>query len=165
MRKILLTLGGVAALLLALACGGTGPTVTGGGEAAKPAATAAKAAGPKGFKVGQHATLTLANGSSADIVVESVKPRTTVFVATITIQCTAGSMDYNPYEWSMVDGDGLTLDSGVDINVTNELHSGTLAAGQKVTGVVQWAGAGHKLTGGRVVYGQLVGDLAYWTIP
>lgn len=171
MRKILFTVLGASLAALILACGAA-PKVSSGGGQEQPVAAASQAAqgakppaGPQGFKVGEHATLTLGNGSTADLIVESVKVQGKSLVAKVTVTCKTGSVEYNQFDWTMVAGDGSKLDLGSDFNITGELHSGTLAAGQKVTGVVQFAGGQAQLHGGRVIYGGFSGDLAYWTVP
>jgi hypothetical protein len=166
MRKILFALLGAGLAALIIACGAA-PKVGKGSQADGPVAATGQAekAGPQGFKVGEHATLTLGSGSTADLVVESVKVQGKSLVAKVTVTCKTGSVNYNMFDWSAVAGDGTKLDLGSDVNVTSELSSGTLAAGQKVTGNVQFAGGQAQLHGARIVYGGFSGDLAYWTVP
>jgi hypothetical protein len=170
MRKILFALLGAGLAALIIACGSGGPTIGKGSDPQGPVAATGQAekavTGPQGFKVGEHATLTLGSGSTADLIVESVKVQGKSIVAKVTVTCKTGSVNYNMFDWTAVAGDGTKLDLGSDIDVTNELHSGTLAAGQKVTGAVQFAGGQAQLHGARIVYsGGFSGDLAYWTVP
>lgn len=170
MRKIIITAAAVitAALVLACGAGNSGPKFNGideTPEAVNAQSQAAKGApqGPKKFAVGEHGQLTLGDGSTADVVVSSVKVQGKSVVATITIKCTAGSITYNEFDWSATDADGTKLDPAFDPSVKNGLSHGDLGAGQTVSGTSAFEGSTAK--GVSVMYAPSFSTLAYWVNP
>lgn len=167
MRNKIIAAGLTVMALFVMACGAAKPTITGqGGQpAANTSGGAGAPAGPKKFAVEQHATLTLANGSTADIVVSSVKVQGKYLVASVTIACTAGSMSYNMFDWAMIAGDGTKLDTGFSPDVKNQLSSGDLGAGQKITGNVVFQGTAAQAKGAQVQFSSGLDTVAYWVNP
>lgn len=169
MRKIIISAAAALALATVIACSSApGDKVTSTGQGEHPATAGAAAtqnlpAGPKKFNVGEHATLTLGNGSTADIVVTSVKVQGKSIVATISMQCTSGTVPYNQFDWSATAADGTKLDSAFDPDVKNGLSSGDLASSQKVMGTVAFEGNTAK--GVTVTYSGGFSALAYWVNP
>lgn len=170
MRKLIITVIAVLAVATGGACSlAKQDKVTGAGQGEHPAtagaaATANLPAGPKKFDVGQHATLTLGNGSTADIVVSKVQVQGKSVVATVTIQCTSGEVAYNAFDWTATAADGTKLDVAFDVDVKNALHSGDLGSGQKVTGTLSYEGTSAKGVTVTFMSG-LSGALAYWVNP
>ncbi|MGI5243262.1 DUF4352 domain-containing protein [Dactylosporangium sp. CA-139066] len=174
MRKIIAgTAAGLS--LFVIACGAApkddtiskAPAASGTGASAAGAADTQAAApqGPKKFAVGEVGALSLSSGSMGEVVVKSVKMQGKVIVVSVSITCKAGSIEYNPFHWSMLAGDGTKLDSGFDIDVKNQLHSGTIGAGQTVTGNIVFEGAAAQLKGAQVQFAPSFETLAYWVNP
>lgn len=152
------------AALFAIACGAK-PTITGGGQG-NPAANAGKApAGPQKFTVGQKANLTLANGTVAEVTVSSVKAQGKHLVVSVTVACISGAITYNLFDWSTLAGDGTKLDAGFDPDVPNQLSSGGLGAGQKVTGNIIFQGTAAQAKGAQVQFTVGLDTIAYWVNP
>lgn len=166
MRNKIITAGlALAVALTATACGPS-PTATGQGGRPAASATTKKAAGaPQRFDVGQHAIMTFANGDAADVVVNSVKVQGKLLIVTVTVTCTAGSMSYNTFDWSMLAGDGTKIDREATPDVKNQLASGDLAPGQKVTGTIVFQGTAEQAKGAQVQYSVGLETSAYWVNP
>lgn len=158
--------------LALMACGATpkkdtitpGNAGTGAAATAAGAGTTAAPAGPKKFNVTEVGHLSLTDGSTGDVVVNSAKVQGKFIVANVTITCTAGKVSYNPFDWKAIAGDGTTLDFGFG-DVKNTLNSGDLGAGQKITGNVIWEGTAAQLKGAQFQYEQGIDTLAYWVAP
>lgn len=166
MRNKIIAVSLAFAAVFVIACSGAKPTVTDqGGQPAANATANAPAAGPKRFAVGGGASLTLVNGSTADVIVSSVKAQGKYLVASVTVTCTAGSMSYNQFDWSMLAGDGTRLDMGFAPEVKSQLSSGDLGAGQKVTGNVVFQGTAAQAKGAQVQYSVGFDTVAYWVNP
>lgn len=162
MRKIIIVVAAALAIATGVACGAK-PNVTSGsgqGQTQQPAGQQ----GPKKFAIGEHAQITLANGATEDIVVNSFKAQGGILVANVTIQCTSGSVDYNPFDWSATAGDSTKLDIDPGFDVRNLLHSGTLAAGQKISGNLAFKGTAEQLNGASVTYTAGITTMAYWVV-
>ncbi|MEV4134056.1 hypothetical protein AB0J72_18030 [Dactylosporangium sp. NPDC049742] len=175
MRKIITGLAATLALFV-IACGAApksdtvskAPAVTGSGAPAANAAqntAAAAPEGPKKFAVGEVGVLSMSDGSTGEVVVKSVKLQGKVIVAAVSITCKTGSMDYNTFHWSMLAGDGTKLDTGFDIGVKNQLNSGTIGAGQTVTGNLVFEGSAAQTKGAQVQFAPAFETLAYWVNP
>ncbi|GGM27876.1 DUF4352 domain-containing protein [Dactylosporangium sucinum] len=175
MRKIVTGLAAALALFV-IACGAApksdtvskAPAATGSGAPVAGAAADTKAAapeGPKKFAVGEVGVLSMANGSTGEVVVKSVKLQGKVIVVSVSITCKAGSIDYNTFDWSMLAGDGTKLDTGFSIDVKNQLHSGTIGAGQSVTGNLVFEGTAAQMKGAQVQFSPSFDTLAYWVNP
>jgi hypothetical protein len=167
----------VALVAFLIACGGTPSkknTITSAGDSTGAVAAATGAAGktdnvpagPTKFKVTEVGKLTLSDGSSGDVVVNTVKMQGKVIVANVTITCTAGVMKYNALvDWSALAGDGTKLDSSFDMNVKNTLSVGELGVGQKATGNVVFEGTAAQMKGVQLQYSPNFQTLAYWVAP
>ncbi len=88
-----------------------------------------------------------------------------VIVASVSITCKAGSIDYNPFHWSMLAADGTKFDSGFNVDVKNQLHPGTIGAGQTVTGNLVFEGTAAQLKGEQVQFAPSFEAIAYWVNP
>jgi hypothetical protein len=170
MRKIIAVLAVLAALSVVAACAKPADRVDRGDNPPQQNVTPVPIApptpvrpGPKRFAVGEHARLTLSDGSTADIVVSAIKVQGRSIVATVTYQCTAGVVSYNGLDWSARAADGTELDQAFDMGVKNQLSTGELAAGQKVTGTIPFTGS--SATGVTVTFSPTVSPLAYWVNP
>lgn len=165
MRNKIIAFGLAFAVVFAVACGaGQEPVVTGTGQGGRPA-NATGQAGPKKLTVGTTANLKLASGATADVTVGAVKVQGKYLVAPVTVACTGGTMSYNTFDWSMLAGDGTKLDRGFAPEVKNELSSGDLGTGQKVTGNVVFQGTAEQAKGAQVVYEVGFSTVAYWVNP
>lgn len=175
MRKIVIGLAATLALFV-IACGAApksdtvskAPASTGTGAPVSGAVADTPAAapeGPKKFAVGEVGDLSMSDGSTGAVVVKSVKMQGKVIVANVSITCKTGSMDYNQFHWSMLAGDGTKLDSGFDIGVKNQLHSGTIGAGQAVAGNLVFEGTAAQMKGAQVQFSPSFEALAYWVNP
>lgn len=170
MRKTAaLTAATIASFLIA--CGSTpgkedtvAPAAQGTGTAAAAAGgkTDAAPAGPAKFAVGAPGTLSLADGSAATVVVSTAKIQGKFIVAAVTITCTAGAVKYNEFDWTALAGDGTKLDQGFSIDVKNQLDSGDLGVGQKVTGNLVFDGTAAQLKGAQFQFSPGFKTLAYW---
>lgn len=175
MRKKIITAASVICALLLIGCGAASkedtiqpaaPAGSGSGVVGAVAATtgAAAPAGPTKFKAGEVGTLALANGSTADVVVNTAKIQGAAIVVSVTITCKAGSIDYNVFDWSMLSGDGTKLDVGFEVGVKNQLSSGTIAAPQRVTGNLVFEGTKAQMAGGQVQFAPNFKIVAYWVV-
>lgn len=171
MRKLTTALV-VTLALLGIACGSapkdevtTGQPAGSGGATAAATKAAPAEMGPKKFAVGQVANLSMANGSTGDVVVNTVKVQGKFIVANVTITCTEGTLTYNVFDWSMIAGDGTKLDPGFAPEVKNGLSSGDLGKGQKITGNTVFQGTAAQAKGAQVQYTATFETLAYWVNP
>ncbi|MEU0559374.1 hypothetical protein [Dactylosporangium sp. NPDC006015] len=175
MRKIVTGLAAALALFV-LACGAApksdtiskAPAATGSGAPVADAGKDTPAAAPEGPKklaVGEVGVLSMSDGSTGEVVVKSVKMQGKVIVAAVSITCKTGKMDYNQFHWSMLAGDGTKLDSGFDIGVKNQLHSGDIGAGQTAAGNLVFEGTAAQLKGAQVQFAPSFETLAYWVNP
>jgi hypothetical protein len=166
MRKATTILLSLAAVL-AIGCGAapkkenTVTPASAGASAATAATTAGAAAGPTRLNVGQAGNVTTRDGTGT-AVVSKVAVQGKSIVATVTISCTTGQMDYNPFDWAMLAGDGTSLEAAFDPEVKNLLHSGTIGAGQKVTGAVPFQGTAAQAKGAQVQLSIGFETSAYW---
>lgn len=176
-RRIIISVAASVTAALVLACGSTGD-----GDTATKATAAAGASGsvvggavdngaPKGalrLKVAEHATVSFADGSTGDVVVNSIKAQgtkaqETFLVVNVTMLCTAGKISYNPFYWSMTAGDGTKLDMGIGGGVANQMHSGELSAQQKITGNLVFEGVVAQAAKAELTLSSPLGAaLAYW---
>jgi hypothetical protein len=176
MRKIVTALAAALALF-AIACSaapksdtvsktpaaaGTGAPATDAESTTTPA-TAPE--GPKKFAVGETGVLSMSDGSTGEVAVKSVKVQGKVIVVAVSITCKTGSIEYNQFHWSMLAGDGTKLDSGFNIDVKNQLHSGDLGAGQKVAGNLVYEGTAAQIKGAQVQFAPSFDTIAYWVNP
>ncbi|WP_432831006.1 hypothetical protein [Dactylosporangium sp. CA-092794] len=130
-----------------------------------PAAPAGAPEGPKKFTVGEVGALSMSDGSTGEVTVKSVKVQGKVIVVAVSITCKTGKMDYNPFHWSMLAGDGTKLDTGFDVGVKNQLSSGDLGAGQTVTGNLVFEGTTAQTKGAQIQFAPAFETLAYWVNP
>ena len=164
MRKAIVAIAALMALFV-IACGSTSPTIKEGGTSSTAGGAKNVPAGPKKFALGEDAVLTLANGSTATIQVKSVAFQGGNIVASVSVQATSGAIDYNRFDWSATAGDGTSLDISIGNGVKNVFASGTLAAGQKYTGNLVYAGTAAQVKGSNWTYTNGLTTLAYWVAP
>lgn len=172
-RLIITGLAGILAVFV-IACGSkpedpktVTPAAAGSAGAVSAAAAAGGAdtqAGPQKLTVGQPGNLQTRDGSGT-VTVASVKVQGKSIVAAVTITCTAGQVSYNPFDWAALAGDGTKLDVAFDVNVKNQLSSGQIGAGQKITGNLVFEGTAAQAKGAQIQLTVGFETAAYWVNP
>jgi hypothetical protein len=172
-RNTLITLLAAPLAALVIACGAStgsnnaGPvTAATAGASDAPAAAATEAAaaqgGPLKLKVGEPGNLKTDAGAGT-VTVTSVKVQGKSIVVAVSYTCTSGKVDYNPFYWSAIAGDGTKLDNGFDIDVKNQLSSGSIGAGQKIGGNLVYEGNAAQAKGMQIQLSVGFETAAYWT--
>lgn len=170
----LCTVGGIVAAVQGVNAAGTGayhppvarPSTGGAGAPAAdkdpPAADTPK--GPQKAAVGQVLRWGDAIGNSGTVVVSAVKVAGSNVLVTVDYVCATGSCDYNTFDWTYLDRSGTPHNQGYAEGVKGELNSGTLAAGQKVHGIVVFERGTDDTHGAQIQYAPGFQTAAYFVV-
>lgn len=120
--------------------------------------------GPRKAAVGQALQWDDAIGDSGTVVVSAVKVAGAAILVTIDHVCVTGSCDYNMFDWTYLDRSGIPHGYSYVEGVKGELNSGTLAAGQKVHGIVVFERGADDTHGAQIQYSSGIQTVAYFVV-
>jgi hypothetical protein len=120
--------------------------------------------GPQKAAVGQALRWDDAIGNSGTVMISAVKVAGSNVLVTVDYVCATGSCDYNTFDWTYLDRSGTPHSQGYAEGVKGELNSGTLAAGQKVHGIVVFERGTDDPHGAQIQYAPGFDTAAYFVV-